>query len=160
MLLCTSEQGTKQILPLITGGQHTHSKEKWCLLFPGDTESHQVTGRHTNGQRIPNTHASHTAGQHRKYILPFVFLWVTHQRKLYIHTCIHYMYTYITAQISTWKHKSYKKQSNMIPPNVHNSLTTDSQDIKLNDILVKKFKIIFYCTITELQENAEKQLNG
>lgn len=48
----------------------------------------------------------------------------------------------------------------MIPPNVHNSLTTDSQDIKLNDILVKKFKIIFYCTITELKENAEKQLNG
>lgn len=48
----------------------------------------------------------------------------------------------------------------MIPPNVHNSLTTDSQDIKLNDILVKKFKIILYCNITELQENAEKQLNG
>lgn len=44
----------------------------------------------------------------------------------------------------------------MIPPNVHNSLTTDSQDIKLNDILVKKFKIIFYYTITELQENGRK----
>lgn len=70
------------------------------------------------------------------------------------------MDTYIPAQISTWKHKSYKKQSNMIPPNVHNSLTTDSQDIKLNDRLVKTFKIILYRNITELQENAEKQLNG
>lgn len=159
MLPCTSEQGTKQLLPLITSGQHTHSKEKWCLLFPGDTESHQVTGRHTNGQRIPTTHASHTAGQHRKYILPFVFLWVTHQRKLYIHTYITWIHTYLhKSQRGNTSHT--KNKAIWFLQMFITLLTTDSQDIKLNDILLKKFKIIFYCTITELQENAEKQLNG